>query len=50
MYFFAGYTYKFHFMTRMHMTAINGTANSMATKIQRDFPLCKAEKRPFTPP
>lgn len=32
-------------MTRMHMAAINGTANSVETKIQKDFPLCKAEKR-----
>lgn len=42
-------------MTRMHKTAINGTAKSVETKTQNDFPFSKALKKTkgkafFTPP
>lgn len=44
-------------MTRMHKTAINGTAKSVETKTQNDFPFSKALQQKknkgkafFTPP
>lgn len=32
-------------MTRMHMTAINGSATSVEAKIQNEFPFFKALKK-----